>query len=58
MRMLSWVLLAAAAAILVGGLVVDATTSGESPNLAPVYVVAVALALVAMAVGMRQRDRG
>ena len=59
MRVLPWALLACAVAILVGGLVYDGIREGEDPNLAPLYIVGVALGLIAMVLGLREaRARG
>ena len=51
MRTVSWILLAGALAIIVGGLIYDGTKEGEDPNLAPLYMVGVVLALLAAALG-------
>ena len=59
MRVLSWILIAAAVALLVGGLIYDGTKSGEDPNLAPLYLVGVVLALLATALGaLHKRKAG
>jgi uncharacterized membrane protein len=57
MRTLSWILLACAVAVLVGGLVYDGTREGEAPNLAPLYLVGVAIALIAVLVGVQDTRR-
>jgi hypothetical protein len=57
MRVLSWILIAAALAILAGGLVYDGTREGEAPNLSWLYIIAVALALLAVPLGYQVRRR-
>ncbi len=54
MRLLSWLLLAAAIAILGIGLIVDGTTQGTGPNLTPFYGLAIVLGLAGMLVGLRR----
>ena len=54
MRVLRWVLIMGAVIILAGGLIYDGTREGEEPNLAPLYLVAVALAVIAAALGARR----
>lgn len=58
MRVLSWGLLGLAVAVLAGGLIYDGTREGEAPNLAPLYIVGVAVALIAAVLGMRGRSTG
>jgi hypothetical protein len=55
LRVLSWVSLAVTVAIPVGGLVYDGTRAGEDPDLSPLYMVGVALGLLAMVLGLRAR---
>jgi hypothetical protein len=55
MRTLSWILIAGAVAIIVGGLIYDGTKAGEDPNLAPLYMVGVVLALLAVGLGTLHR---
>ena len=57
MRILSWVCIGAAVAILLGGLVYDGMTAGEEPNLAPLYGIGVALGLLATGLGAAHRRR-
>jgi uncharacterized membrane protein len=56
MRTLSWALIACAVAVLVGGLIYDGTREGEAPNLAPLYIVGVAIALIALCSACRTRE--
>ena len=59
MRILSWILVGGAVAILVGGLIYDGTKAGEEPNLAPLYVVAVVLGGLAAGLGgLHKRGSG
>ena len=53
--MLCWILVAAALLILVGGLVYDGTRDGEAPNLSWLYIIAVAVGLLAVLLGYRVR---
>jgi hypothetical protein len=57
MRTLSWALIACAVAVLVGGLIYDGTREGEAPNLAPLYIVGVAIALIAFVLGLQDTRR-
>ncbi len=52
---LSWVLIAIATVALVGGIVYDVAREGEDPSLMGLYLAAIAMGLLGMMLGLREK---